>query len=51
MYESNYLGVRILKRRLSSLEGLRRIDFRIAKMGIGRDLVALFVPAELFVEY
>ena len=51
MYESNYLGVKILKRRLSSLEGLRRIDFRIAKMGIGRDLVALFVPAELFVEY
>jgi len=51
MYESNYLGVKILKHRLSSLEGLRRINFRIAKMNIGRSLVALFVPAELFVEY
>ncbi|AJC72737.1 hypothetical protein X802_05800 [Thermococcus guaymasensis DSM 11113] len=51
MCESNYLGVKILKRRLSLLEGIRSIDFRIAKMSIGRDIVALFVPAELFVEY
>ena len=51
IYESNYLGVKILKRRLSLLEGIGSIDFRIAKMSIGRDIVALFVPAELFVEY
>ncbi|WP_048811019.1 neutral/alkaline non-lysosomal ceramidase N-terminal domain-containing protein [Thermococcus gammatolerans] len=51
MLESNYLGVKILKRRLSLLESIESIDFRIAKMSIGRDLVALFVPAELFVEY
>jgi len=51
IYESNYLGFKILKRRLSLLRGMDRIDFRIAKMSIGNDFVSIFVPAELFVEY
>jgi len=51
MSESNYLGVKILKHRLSLLKGMKEINFRIAKMSIGKDFVMIFVPAELFVEY
>ncbi|ALM74491.1 neutral/alkaline non-lysosomal ceramidase N-terminal domain-containing protein [Thermococcus barophilus] len=49
--ESNYLGVKILKRRAELLKNLNKITLRIAKLEIGDKLAAVFVPAELFVEY
>ncbi|NJE08682.1 hypothetical protein E3E31_09145 [Thermococcus sp. M39] len=49
--ESNYLGVKILKRRAELLKNLNKITLRIAKLEIGDNFAAIFVPAELFVEY
>jgi len=49
--ESNYLGVKILKRRAEQLKNPSKITLKIAKLEIGDNFAAIFVPAELFVEY
>ena len=45
------MGVKILKRRAEQLKNLSKITLKIAKLEIGDNLAAIFVPAELFVEY
>ncbi|WP_153012549.1 neutral/alkaline non-lysosomal ceramidase N-terminal domain-containing protein [Pyrococcus kukulkanii] len=49
--ESNYLGLRILKKRINKLKRIRKIKIKIAKLVIGNKLLAVFIPGEPFVEY
>ncbi|USS40138.1 neutral/alkaline non-lysosomal ceramidase N-terminal domain-containing protein [Thermococcus aggregans] len=49
--ENNLLGVQILKKISEYLKKINVINFNIAKLTIGENFVALFTPAEMFVEY
>lgn len=49
--ENNLLGVRLLKKMSEHLKKIDKINFNIAKLTIGEKFAALFVPAEMFVEY
>jgi hypothetical protein len=51
LIENNLLGVRLLKKMSEHIRKIDKINFNIAKLTIGDTFAALFVPAEMFIEY